>query len=271
MTNMKFSMADSLASNSKMGRCENEGQPFFTVIICTYNRAKLLTRAINSLRRQKERDFEAIVVDDGSIDETQRLVRDYAAKHNWIRLVSHEQNEGVAAARNTGIKHSRGKFITFLDSDDEYLSNHLSERKCILESDPQIEFIHGGLRIVGDPFVPDKNNLSNRIHVQKCAVGGTFVISRLVFDQIGYFENMSYAEDSEFFERAKSNGIQTKTSIAPTYVYYRNTSNQVTNQRSIGHKLIRKFKILAEELRAARHDWLRRLGRMLPQRRHASS
>ena len=248
MTNMKFSIADSLASNGKMGRCEKEGQPFFTVIICTYNRAKLLGRAIESLLRQKERDFEAIIVDDGSTDETHRLVGDFAAKHNWIRFVSHEQNAGVAAARNTGIKCSRGKFITFLDSDDEYLSNHLSERKRILESDPQIEFLHGGLRIVGDPFVPDKYNPSEKIHVRRCAVGGTFVISRFVFDEIGYFENMSYAEDSEFFERAKSLGIQMKCLIAPTYVYYRNCNDQLTNRQSRLVWQTNQLKVLIEEI-----------------------
>ncbi|WP_254768927.1 glycosyltransferase family A protein [Salinilacihabitans rarus] len=88
-----------------------------SVVVPTYNRAAVLPRAIDSVLEQTFRDFELVVVDDGSTDETDAVVDDYA--DDRVTLLSHETNRGPSAARNSGIDAAEGEFVSFLDSDDE--------------------------------------------------------------------------------------------------------------------------------------------------------
>lgn len=202
---------------------------FFSVIICTYNRAKVLPRALDSLLSQSELDWEAVIVDDGSSDNTQRVVERYAASCPKIRFHKRKHNRGVAAARNIGVHLGKGKFVTFLDSDDEFTVDHLAIRKHILDENTDTQMLHGGFRVVGDPFVVDKDDPSKLIHLAECEVGGTFVIDKQVFDRIGGFQDLAYAEDSHFLEVAKSCGVKCRFVAHPSYIYYRDTSNQLTS------------------------------------------
>ena len=204
-------------------------RPFFSVIICTFERASLLPRALDSLLIQTETDWEAIIVDDGSTDETAGIMRDYAARDSRIHCCSHEYNRGLSVARNSGVEKSCGRFVTFLDSDDEYANDHLASRKALLAKDDTVRFLHGGVRIIGDPFVVDKNNSSNKIHVDECVLGGTFVIRRDVFDVVSEFDHVDYAEDSLFFERALEAGVKMLETNYPSYIYYRNVPNQMSS------------------------------------------
>ncbi|NPB08718.1 MAG: glycosyltransferase [Thermodesulfobacteria bacterium] len=91
-------------------------RPLVSVIIPTFNRAKFLKEAVQSVLDQDYRPLELIVVDDGSTDETARLLTSYP-----LRLVRRAENRGVASARNAGLRHARGEFVAFLDSDDLWL------------------------------------------------------------------------------------------------------------------------------------------------------
>lgn len=204
---------------------------FFSVIICTHNRARLLPRALDSLLAQSESDWEAIIVDDGSTDNTIELVERYSFLCPNIRLFQRSCNRGVAAARNIGVKLSKGRFVTFLDSDDEYAVDHLAVRRSILSSDDRIQMLHGGLRIIGDPYVVNKDKPSEKIHLSECEVGGTFVVKQEVFQEIGGFNDLSYAEDSCFFETAIESLINCKAVTHPSYICYRNTNKQLTSQQ----------------------------------------
>jgi len=99
--------------------------PFFSVILTTYNRANLLPRAINSVMNQTLKNFELIVVDDCSIDNTPDVMKRY--HNNKIKYVRNKQNLKLAEARNIGIKKSNGKWILFLDDDDEFTKDRLEE------------------------------------------------------------------------------------------------------------------------------------------------
>ena len=89
----------------------------FSVVCPTFNRSRLLPRAINSVLRQHFQDFELIIVNDGSTDDTKEVVKQYNDKR--IVYVEHEENRGLSAACNTGFGKARGKYITKLDDDDE--------------------------------------------------------------------------------------------------------------------------------------------------------
>ncbi len=203
--------------------------PFFSVIIPTYNRAELLPRAIASLTQQDEQDWEGVIVDDASTDETTAVAMALAQTDLRLRYVRREVNGGTAAARNTGITHSRGLFVTFLDSDDEYLPEHLASRREMLLSDDRIELLHGGLTVIGDPWVVDRHDPTQRIHINDCVVGGTFVIRRDILPTVGPFREGAYADDALFFERAEQAGVTIAVTDYPTYRYYRNVPNQQTS------------------------------------------
>ena len=96
-----------------------------SVITPTYNRKDLLSRAIKSLLKQSYTNFESIIVDDASRDNTKQVVDSFTDERiNYIRLF---KNKGVSAARNEGIRKARGEIITFLDSDDEFLPDALEK------------------------------------------------------------------------------------------------------------------------------------------------
>jgi len=98
--------------------------PFFSVVIPTYNRSFYLIECLESVLAQTFEDFEVIIVDDGSNDDTGDLVKPYLSeKVHYI----FQENKGVGCARNQGIKTSRGKYVAFLDSDNIWLTNHLQK------------------------------------------------------------------------------------------------------------------------------------------------
>ena len=97
--------------------------PFFSVIIPTYNRAHLVGETIESVLAQTFKDFELIIVDDGSTDNTKEVVSKYLSDPR-VKYI-YQENKERAAARNNGIKNSNGKWMAFLDSDDLLLPNHL--------------------------------------------------------------------------------------------------------------------------------------------------
>jgi glycosyltransferase involved in cell wall biosynthesis len=201
--------------------------PFFSVVICTYQRGHLIDRAISSLLEQVETDWEAVIVDDGSTDNTPQVVQKYIDTGAPIRYFRHDHC-GVARSRNAGIALSRGLFVTFLDSDDEYLPDHLSSRHAMLLQEPSIWLLHGGVEIVGDAYVRDRHDPSILIHLDDCVIGGTFVIRRDLFSTLGPFAEIQYADDAEFFERAARAGTVIAKTDHPTYRYYRDTPDALT-------------------------------------------
>ena len=107
-------------------------EPTVSVVIPTYNREHLIGKSIQSVLDQTYKDFEIIVVDDGSSDNTKEVIKSFADAR--IRYVRHQQNKGGNAARNTGIELSRGEYIAFQDSDDEWLPEKLEKQMKVFGS-----------------------------------------------------------------------------------------------------------------------------------------
>lgn len=105
---------------------------FISIIIPVFNREKYIRRCLNSILRQSFKDYELIIVDDGSYDATGKICDEYAKKYNKIRVI-HQVNAGVSRARNVGLKNMRGKFVTFIDSDDFIPSNYLEQIRIAYE------------------------------------------------------------------------------------------------------------------------------------------
>lgn len=112
----------------------NFGNARISVIIPTYNRASSVNKAIESVLVQSYQDYEIIVVDDGSTDETRDILKPFRERIRYI----YQENKGVSAARNTGIQKAKGEWIAFLDSDDEWLSNKLEMQMKHVQEHPKM-------------------------------------------------------------------------------------------------------------------------------------
>jgi glycosyltransferase involved in cell wall biosynthesis len=201
--------------------------PLISIIMPVHNRQAYIKRAVDSVINQSYKEWELITVDDGSQDYSAFLLELYKANTPKIKVI-YQDHKRLPAARNNGIKNSTGNFITFLDSDDEFTNDHLKHRVYFLTKNSAIDFIHGGVKIIGNPFVPDKDDPNKMIHLSECTVGATFFGKRSVFTDLGGFKNLKYSEDSEFLERVIKNYNVKKVEF-PTYIYHREIPDSITN------------------------------------------
>ena len=104
---------------------------FFSIIIPAYNRSTLILDTLNSVIAQTFTDWECIIIDDGSKDNTREVVQKVIEKDNRFKYI-YQENAERSAARNNGVKHALGKYICFLDSDDQFKENHLQELNIVI-------------------------------------------------------------------------------------------------------------------------------------------
>jgi glycosyltransferase involved in cell wall biosynthesis len=182
--------------------------PAVSVVIPTYNRADVLQRAINSVLNQTFTDFELIIVDDYSADNTEKVVDKYDDER--ISYIRFNENCGANAARNTGIKASNGDYVSFLDSDDEFHVKHLesvvSDLKDIDTSCAgaftAFKHVHDG-SVVTISGAPDGLITQEQL-IATNVVGGfsTVTLRSEVFKEVGPLdEEMPSAQDIEYFIR----------------------------------------------------------------------
>ena len=180
--------------------------PKVSVIIPTYNRARIVGEAIDSVLSQRYDDFELIVVDDGSTDGTEDLVSSYLPRLTYL----YQEHQGVSAARNRGIASARGEYLSFLDSDDLWLKEKLSLQMRFMESHPECRicytdeiWIRKGVRV--NPMKKHRK-YSGMIFEQclpLCIVSPSSVlIARTLLDEVGIFdETLEVCEDYDLWLR----------------------------------------------------------------------
>jgi glycosyltransferase involved in cell wall biosynthesis len=203
-------------------------QVYFSIVITTFNRAQLLKRALNSLVSQTEEDWEAIIIDDGSIDDTYSQVLPYLRSCSKIKYIW-KTHSGEALSKNEGIWSCSGKFVSFLDSDDEYNPNHLELKKYILDQNKNIKFLFGGVKIIGDQYVPDRFNPEKKVNLNNCVIGGTFFVERNLLISLDGYRNIQLGTDADLFERISRIGTGMMETDIPTYIYHHETQDSITN------------------------------------------
>ena len=178
-----------------------------SVIIPTYNRAALVREAVASVLAQSFRDFEVVVVDDGSSDHTVEALAPYAEQ---VRLRRRENRGGVSAARNTGIAAARGEWLAFLDSDDLWLPEKLARQMAYLAEHPERQicqteetWVRRGVR-VNQPRTHRK--IGGRLFfpsLERCMVSPSAVLlhRRLIELHGGFDEDLRAAEDYDLWLR----------------------------------------------------------------------
>jgi glycosyltransferase involved in cell wall biosynthesis len=180
--------------------------PLVSVVIPTYNRAAVLERSIRSVLGQTLKDFELIVVDDGSTDSTQELLVRFDGKLRY----AFQENRGVAAARNTGIGLSIGELVAFLDSDDEWLPDKLARQVARFDRTKNAFVCHSeeiwirdGKRVPQKPLHRKQGGRFFERALERCLISPSSVmISRRLLDEVGWFdEELAAAEDYDLWLR----------------------------------------------------------------------
>ena len=206
--------------------------PLVSVIIPTYNREKIITRAIDSVFAQTYRDFEIVVLDDGSQDNTKAVAQAYGPKVHYF----YQDNKGIAGARNAGMHQTAGDYIAFLDSDDYWLPGKLERQMALFRQHPEYGMVGcqcGAVQIDGtyrEKNRPGKSgwilyDLFNKNFIRTSSA----VITRGCLEKVGGFdESLREGEEYDYWLR-----IAAEFAIGfinePLTVYVDNTDGMSTD------------------------------------------
>jgi len=179
--------------------------PTVSVVVTTYNQAHFLGEAIQSVLAQTSRNIEIIVVDDESSDDPGKVAREYGVR--YLR----QKNQGVAGARNTGLREVKGEFVVFLDADDRLLSHAIETNLKTFEAHPECAFVCGHhLKIAADgspldsvaSLCADGNHYQQLLQRNYIGPPAVVMYKRDVFDSVGPLdEHASPADDYELYLR----------------------------------------------------------------------
>ena len=210
----------------------SSSSPAVSILTPAYNSAKFIRQTLESALRQTFTDFEMIVVDDGSTDDTRRVVESYAAADDRIRLIS-QSNGGIAAARNRAMSMARGRLFALLDSDDVWLPCYLADQLDIMARHPDIAVlsanaINFGGAFNGTPLLATRPrgrirqvSLLELVTVEDslCILS---IFRKEVVDAIGGFDaTLRRSEDYDLWLRAAVNGYRIAVNPQPLGLYRR--------------------------------------------------
>jgi glycosyltransferase involved in cell wall biosynthesis len=212
--------------NKSINRSSNiKGQPFISICIPTYNRAQFLSLAVKSALNQMYNKYEILIVDDGSNDNTEEIVKSFASpKLRYIK----KENEGRPKTRNKLIHEAKGEYILWLDDDDLLPENLLIEYSKILQKNPAVDIVYGNMQMFDSqsgnklqlliPIDYSQNNehlLSNLISGKGITFAGSLMRKKMLTENNGFDEEYLRAQDNELWSRIglKTNFYKTNFTV----------------------------------------------------------
>lgn len=240
-----------------------------SVVIPARNAARFISATLKSLRAQSADDFEVIVIDDGSTDDTAAIVRHEAGSDGRIRIVS-GPGKGVSAARNAGLAEAKGALVLFLDADDLLAADALERLRATLDEGDGVAALGGVARITEDgdplpgndnrPLAKEPDQLAALLRKNYVVNGGALMIRTGEARAAGGFDpGLVHGEDWEFWCRLAERGRILINEGAPVLLYRQVASG--ANVRAFGSALARNVPCL--DRIAAREELQRRYGRRL--------
>ena len=225
--------------------------PLVSIIIPSYNYGFIIGETLRNLQEQSYPAWEALVVDDGSSDNTAQIVNEFAAQDNRIRFFA-QNNKGVSVARNLGFTHSKGSYIQFLDADDLLSRDKLAIQVAFLEAHPEVDisytdhlyFEHERPNIVYPDYEMNNHNWLPKIDAKgydavntliysNIAVVSSPLLRRAIVEKVkGFPEFSNYTEDWEFWFQCAIQGARytfLDNDLAKTMIriHHRNTSRNI--------------------------------------------
>lgn len=225
--------------------------PLVSVIVPTYNRAYVLGRAINSVLNQTHKNFELVIVDDGSEDNTEEVISSFDDKR--IVYIKSDENQGQNPALNKGLRYVKGDYVAFLDSDDEWLPQILEEQLEKFKENPNFGCVYSqaGIMNNGKLEIAMDFQLEGSIYKDALAQGYvshmiTMMVKRKCFDLVGIFDlNFTNFQDDDMCLRL-SKHYQFGLIREPLAVIHDDVYNSVMqNKRDYAEgwlRLIEKYK-----------------------------
>ena len=203
-----------------------------SVIVPIYNNEKYLSDCIESILKQDYQNYEVILIDDGSTDSSGAICDEYSAKHKQIRTL-HQQNKGVSAARNAGLKVANGRYITFVDSDDWVEENYLSVLQKYMQPGGMTvcDFEKDGIIITFNETISILSNIeacestTNRKGMDGRIAGRLFDKEQIDLKNLSFSEDIAIGEDALFCVQYLSNMVKNIVWIHKPLYHYRTNSN----------------------------------------------
>ncbi|MEW5843889.1 MAG: glycosyltransferase [Bacteroidota bacterium] len=225
--------------------------PLISVLMPVRNSEIFVAQAIESILSQTFTDFELIIVDDGSTDNTLSVVKKY--DDNRIRLFESD-HRGVAYQTNFAAMHSRGKYLTKMDADDISHANRLAEHYSFLGENPNVELVGNNIRLIdsknknlGVKKFPESNSDINYfLPIRPTVFNGTMTVSRKTFEALGgYNVQLEVGEDHDFLIRVCSAGYNCYNIQKELYFYriYERKENErkIVMQNKISYEIGKKY------------------------------
>lgn len=227
-------------------------EPFFSVIIPLYNKEPYIVSTINSVINQTFTDFEIIIVNDGSTDNSLEKIKNHYKNHTYISIIN-QKNQGLSASRNNGIKTAKGKIVALLDADDLWDNQFLSTIKALHDTFPNAQVfgtdyieqhtehvqiktkknVHGHLK--NTSFLVDCFLEANMHQLLFCQ--SSVAYKKEVFNYIQFNEAITYAEDIDFNILIHLKNYQVAYLYKPLAIIRLNIDNQLSSQ-SISNKTL---------------------------------
>ncbi len=184
-------------------------EPKVSVVMLTYKRGGIVSSAIESILAQTYKDFEFIIINDGSLDETDDVVKEYVKNDKRIRYYKNPKNMGIAYSRNRAFGLARAPYIMIMDDDDYSLKWRMEAQVKFLDENPQIDVLVGQIR--GFPKVPENHNVIASHLIQHNVVGNANIMYRRDFakkHKIFYDEGLVISEDWDYWVKMLFNGAK---------------------------------------------------------------
>jgi glycosyltransferase involved in cell wall biosynthesis len=216
--------------------------PVVSIVMPTHNRADYIGAAIASVLEQTYADWELVIVDDGSTDDTREVVAQFLPRDPRIRYVQEEENRGIALSRNNGVARSRGRYIAMLDSDDAWGSpDKLALQVAALDADPQLDIVGTWLEYIDEKGERTGARLSHptddasiraiQIH-RNCFAQSSVMFRKDAFERAGgYDPHFVVADDHDLWLRM---GRSRRFATLPRYdLLYRKHAGNITQTRRV--------------------------------------
>jgi glycosyltransferase involved in cell wall biosynthesis len=186
-------------------------QPLISIVLPTFNGSRFLRQAIDSCFIQTYSNWELIVVDDASTDNTPQIIGDYASRDSRIRTVRNSTNRRLPASLNVGFSHARGALLTWTSDDNAYRPEALSQMLEFLQANSAVDVVYASYSLIDDSGSPLASSEStphagppHELAYRNC-VGACFLYRRVVHEQLGgYAEDLFLVEDYDFWVRAST-------------------------------------------------------------------
>jgi glycosyltransferase involved in cell wall biosynthesis len=210
--------------------------PLISVIITTYNRENLVLRALKSVLNQTFKYFEVLLVDDGSTDNTHQAIKEIQKEDKRVVYI-YQENKGWPSALNTGLSNTQGRYIAFLDSDDEWLPEKLEKQISFLENNKSFD----GVTCYGNIILDDKekiklgvlkqsddynNQLKKLINGDFRSIPSSLLLKKEIFEKVGYYDEfLKLSTDADMMIRIFKAGFKIGVIKEVLFNYYIHKQN----------------------------------------------